>query len=94
MTPIDTFQTALLDWATDNTREYPWREQGRSLYEVFLAEFLLTQTPADNVATVYPELIEKYPSLDAIRRADEDVLRESIEPLGFQNIGSVEILRN
>jgi len=38
----------------ENRREYPWRESNRTLYEVFAAEFFLTQTPADNVAAVYP----------------------------------------
>jgi A/G-specific adenine glycosylase len=33
---------------------------------VFVAEFFLTQTPADNVATVYPGFIERFPTLDAI----------------------------
>jgi len=52
------FRELLLDWGVGNTREYPWRETSRSLYEVFVAEFFLTQTPADNVASVYPQFTE------------------------------------
>ena len=48
------FRTSLLEWGKENRREYPWRESNRTLYEVFAAEFFLTQTPADNVAAVYP----------------------------------------
>ncbi|WP_237718915.1 HhH-GPD family protein [Halogranum rubrum] len=53
---------------------------------MFVAEFFLTQTPADNVASVYPEFITRFPSLRSIRTADEGELADVIEPLGFQNL--------
>lgn len=80
------FRTSLLDWGRSNAREYPWREPGRSLYEVFVAEFFLTQTPADNVASVYPDFIGRFPSLKAIEESSEDELVDAIRPLGFQNM--------
>ena len=80
------FRTNLLEWGQENRREYPWRESNRTLYEVFVAEFFLTQTPADNVAAVYPTFLERFPTLDAIAKASEDELVEAIEPLGFQNM--------
>lgn len=82
------FRSDLLEWWNENRREYPWRERSRSLYEVFLAEFLLTQTPADNVASVYPNFLGRFPTLDAIAEASRDDLAEVIEPLGFQNMRS------
>ncbi|KTG12915.1 hypothetical protein [Haloferax profundi] len=80
------FRANLLEWGEENRREYPWRELNRTLYEVFVAEFFLTQTPADNVAAVYPVFLERFPTLDAIAEASEDELVEVIEPLGFQNM--------
>lgn len=80
------FQEDLLEWGEENRREYPWRELDRTLYEVFVAEFFLTQTPADNVAAVYPGFLERFPTLDEITEASEDELVEAIEPLGFQNM--------
>ncbi|UPV99964.1 hypothetical protein M0R88_15785 [Halorussus gelatinilyticus] len=80
------FQADLLEWGEENRREYPWRESDRTLYEVFIAEFFLTQTPADNVAAVYPKFLERFPTLDEISKASEDELIEAIEPLGFQNM--------
>ena len=85
------FQTNLLEWGKENRREYPWRESNRTLYEVFVAEFLLTQTPADNVAAVYPSFLERFPTLDTISEANEDELVEVIEPLGFQNMRSAAL---
>lgn len=80
------FRESLLDWGRSNLREFPWREQDRSLYEVFVAEFFLTQTPADNVASVYPEFLKRFPSLDVIEDSTEEALIEVIRPLGFYNI--------
>lgn len=80
------FRASLLDWGQSNVREYPWREPERSLYEVFVAEFFLTQTPADNVASVYPDFLERFPSLGAIEESSEDELVDVIEPLGFYNM--------
>ena len=80
------FQADLLEWGEENLREYPWREPNRTLYEVFVAEFFLTQTPSDNVAAVYPKFLGRFTTLDEIAEASEDELVETIEPLGFQNI--------
>lgn len=80
------FQEDLFKWGQEHLREYPWRESDRTLYEVFIAEFFLTQTPADNVAAVYPRFLRRFPTLDVIARADEDELVDAIEPLGFQNM--------
>lgn len=80
------FRNGLLSWVETHRREYPWRESDRSLYDVFVAEFLLTQTPANNVANVYPEFLARFPSLSAIDDADPDEIERLIEPLGFQRM--------
>lgn len=78
----------LLKWAETELREFPWRDRSLSLYEVFLAEFFLTQTPAENVADVYPSFREIYPDLDALEEATRDELESAVEPLGFQRMRS------
>ena len=60
---------------------------------MFVAEFFLTQTPADNVAAVYPMFLEQYPMLADIAEASEDELTEAIEPLGFHNIRAEALKR-
>lgn len=80
------FRRDLLVWAEDELREFPWREPDRSVYEAFIAEFFLTQTPAENVASVYPQFLSDYPSLEALEAADYDELERAIEPLGFQRM--------
>jgi A/G-specific adenine glycosylase len=82
-----------LAWAEENLRSFPWRSPGASLYEVFVAEFFLTQTPAENVAEVYPEFLERFPSLGAIRDTPESELVAIIEPLGFHNMRAEALKR-
>jgi len=80
------FRSDLLSWAEDHLREYSWRNPSRKLYEVFIAEFFLTQTPADNVARVYPDFLDKFPDLHQVDNSTVAELEEAIEPLGFQHI--------
>jgi A/G-specific adenine glycosylase len=82
---IERFPSELLAWGTENVRQFPWRDPDASLYEVFIAEFFLPQTPASNVAEVYPLFVERYPTFDSLRDASEDDLVEIIRPLGFYN---------
>lgn len=87
------FRSDLLDWSTENLRDFPWRGPERSLYDVFMAEFFLTQTPAENVAEVYPRFLDRFPSLESLQEADEETVTQVIEPLGFQNMRAAALAR-
>lgn len=80
------FRSALLEWAEGNLRDFAWRDTDRSLYEVFVAEFFLTQTPAENVAEVYPRFLELFPSLNDLEVTEPNRIEDVIEPLGFQRM--------
>lgn len=82
----DRFRSDLLSWAEDHLREYPWRDSSKSLYQVFIAEFFLTQTLADNVARVYPDFVGQFPSLHHVGNSTVEELEEWIESLGFQRM--------
>lgn len=81
-----TFVSDLLSWSETNLRTFPWRDRERSIYEVFVAEFFLTQTPAENVDRIYEAFLREYPGLEAIDDASVGELERRIEPLGFQRI--------
>lgn len=83
---VKQFRHDLLEWSQEYTRDFPWRTDDTPLYDVFIAEFFLTQTPAENVAAVYPEFLSQFPDLDAIATASMGELEQVIEPLGFQNM--------
>lgn len=80
------FRDGLLAWAEENLRELPWRERDRSFYDVFIAEFFLTQTPAGNVAETYPRFLHRFPGLESLREASVEEVARAIEPLGFHNM--------
>lgn len=82
------FRRNLLEWAEYNHRDYPWRDVDASLYDVFVAEFFLTQTPADNVAEVFPQFLERFLALAALDEAEQSEIESTIEPLGFQRMRS------
>jgi A/G-specific adenine glycosylase len=90
---IEAFQRDLLEWADDNIRQYPWRDPDRSLYEVFVAEFFLTQTPADNVVPVYEEFLSHYPTLPSLDGAAEHDVAAIVEPIGFHNMRAQALVR-
>ena len=52
----------LHSWFVRNGRSFPWREPGRSPYEVVVAEILLQRTTAAGVARAYPGFVERYPT--------------------------------
>lgn len=89
----DEFRSHLLSWGVDNQRNFLWRDPDRSFYEVFVAEFFLTQTQANNVAEVYPTFLERFPSLVAIAQADPDEIESTIEPLGFQRMRTDALIK-
>src|SRR6266567_4128395 len=52
----------LLSWFEHHVRSFPWREPGRSSYELVVAESLLQRTTALSVARAFPGLIAQYPT--------------------------------
>ena len=76
-------QKSLLDWYTANRRDFPWRNTNNP-FEVLLAEKLLQQTKArDIVASIYTNLLAKYPTAQVLMNASVEELREIIQPLGL-----------
>src|SRR6266566_1221006 len=59
---ISWLRRRLLSWFTPNGRSFPWREPGRTPYEVIVAEMLLQRTTAAGVARAYSGFVERYPS--------------------------------
>lgn len=67
----------------DNQRSFPWRET-HDPYRIMVAEKLLQQTAAtEKVVTAYIEIIERYPDIGSLAKADVEELRRLILPLGF-----------
>lgn len=79
------FRTDLLVWAEDNVRDFPWRRDDASPYEVLVSEMLLNVTRTEVVAGVVDEFFVTYPDAETLREADRDELVDIIRPLGLYN---------
>src|SRR5260221_1868726 len=73
----------LLCWFEHYGRSFPWREPGRSPYELIVAEILLQRTTAAGVARAFPGLIALYPLWEAMAGASLPELQEALRPLGL-----------
>ena len=73
----------LLCWFEHHGRSFPWREPGRSSYELAVAEILLQRTTAAGVARAFPGLIARYPTWEAMAGAPLVELQEGLRPLGL-----------
>jgi len=68
----------LLPWYDRHARQLPWRLRGKRQepYRVWLSEIMLQQTTVKAVAPYYARFLERWPTVEALARADrEDVLR-------------------
>lgn len=79
------FRQDLLVWAEDNLRDFPWRRDDATPYEVLVSEMLLNVTRTEVVAGVVDEFFETYPDAETLRDAERDELVEIIRPLGLYN---------
>ncbi len=77
------FQRVLLKWYELNQREFPWRREGASNFELIFSEVLLQRTRAETVAAYYPIFFGAYPDWDQLIRATDDELEAILRPLGL-----------
>ena len=73
---------ALLPWYAENKRDLPWRWD-REPYHVWLSEIMLQQTRVEAVKGYYQRFLEKFPTIEALANADDEVLHKLWEGLGY-----------
>ena len=76
-------QRALLSWAAANRREYPWREDCLTPYQILIAEVLLKRTTARAAARVYGSFIAKYPDLESLHSAQVGEVERHLTEVGL-----------
>jgi A/G-specific adenine glycosylase len=74
----------LLSWLSTHGREYPWRYTTEP-WRIFATEILLQRTRADAVAEIYDSFFSAFPTPEAVCDADEEIIRELVQSLGFVN---------
>lgn len=78
----ETFVRPLMRWGRANRRSFPWREIDDP-FQILVAEVLLQRSRGKTVARVFTELVERWPTPEALSRARVDSIRKVIRPLGL-----------
>lgn len=77
------FRDELLRWFRTHGRSFPWREPGRTAYEILVAEILLQRTTAAKVAQAYNAFLKRYPSWSSLAHTSLQDLQDHLKPLGL-----------
>ena len=77
------FRKKLLDWFDINKRDFPWRREDISNYELIMSEILLQRTKAETVSRYYNTFFGKYPNWGKISTANLEELEDILRPLGL-----------
>jgi len=72
-----------VNWFNKHGRDFPWRRQGVSPFNLLVTEMLLRQTRASEVAKIWETFVRRYPDAKALAKANRRELRALISILGF-----------
>lgn len=77
-----TIQEALLTWYRQNARPLPWRETSEP-YSIWLSEIMLQQTQVSTVLPYYERFLRRFPSIEALSKAEQGDVLKLWEGLGY-----------
>ena len=77
------FQATILEAGKATRREFPWRRADTSSYELVIAEILLQQTRAEQVARVLPTILRRCPDWSSLATTSIKELEALLKPLGL-----------
>ena len=88
---IKYFRKVLLKWFDSNKRDFPWRKEGVSNYELIFSEILLQRTKAETVSKYYDSFFKKFPNWEKLVLATDIELEQILKPLGLhtQRVGRI-----
>jgi len=70
-------------WYYKNGRDFPWRCDNVSPYQILVTELLLHQTQALQVSRVWKLFFKNFPDVEALHKAEKDDIFKKICELGF-----------
>ncbi|MFH0954476.1 MAG: A/G-specific adenine glycosylase [Candidatus Micrarchaeota archaeon] len=73
---------ALLNWFSKHRRPLPWRTHYEP-YHVWLSEIMLQQTRVEQALPYYERFLQKFPTLQALAKSDEQSVLKRWEGLGY-----------
>lgn len=91
--PPAVLRNFFVKYSETHFRKLPWRKKSVSAFQLLIAEFLLKQTKAEDVAQVWPRLVVRFPTPRALCKARKSELVEFLQPLGLQNQRATALVR-
>ena len=74
-----------IDWFKKHGRDFPWRHDGVTPFQLLMTELLLRKTTAASVSKIWANFFHKYPDAFTLARAKESNLLKQVKILGFGN---------
>ena len=75
-------QKKLLTWYTLHKRDLPWRRT-KDPYKIWVSEVMLQQTQVDTVIPYYERWLKRFPTVEALAKANLDQVLKVWEGLGY-----------
>jgi A/G-specific adenine glycosylase len=79
---IVTFQKNVLTWYATNKRDLPWRRTSDP-YQILVSEVMLQQTQVDRVILKYEAFLARFPTLEALAKAELGEVLRLWQGLGY-----------
>jgi A/G-specific adenine glycosylase len=76
-------QEGILTWSANNPLRYPWRQPGRTPYEVLVGEAWLKLTSSTLAVRIYQRFVQQFLSVKALAEAEEDNVAEICRNFGL-----------
>lgn len=80
---ISWFVFQIMEWFSENGRDFSWRKHDYPLYQVIVTELLLQRTRAETVDRFIGSFFELYPDWLTIARSKSANLQKALEPFGL-----------
>ena len=78
----DNISSELITWYEINKRELPWRDISDP-YKIWISEIILQQTRVNQGLSYYNRFIERFPTVELLATADEEVVLKYWQGLGY-----------
>lgn len=80
---ISWFVIQIIEWFSENGRDFSWRKKDYPLYRVMVSELLLQRTRAETVDRFIESFFELYPDWRAIAHSESANLEKALKPFGL-----------
>jgi A/G-specific adenine glycosylase len=80
---IDLFRRGVKTWYAKNRRDFYWRREKLSPYEVLILEIMLQKTRAEKVEEIFPGFVSKYVCPKTLAFTPIEELERDLLPLGL-----------